>query len=95
MGEGFEGFSTVKDLPTGDRRFNPGTLDPKGGEITFFWPYPDASMLTDEAVRGLVDQKFVINEKRQTFQGRIIGAVNHPENAGVMLTVTYRKRNNG
>jgi hypothetical protein len=70
---------------------DPNLLDPKGGEVTFFWPYPRHSIMTDEAVKKLVDQGLMINQKvGRSVRGRITKALNQPENAGVLLTLKYR-----
>lgn len=64
-------------------------LKPGGGSFAFFWPYPDNSMMTDEAVSGMVGQKMAVNQGTKTIRGRVVKAVNQKERSGVELTIEY------
>lgn len=56
--------------------------------FTFAWPYPHNSIMTEEAVRGLVGKDFKLNELNGTVsRALILGAVNKPDESCVELTV--------
>lgn len=58
------------------------------GAFGFFWPYPENSIMTDEAVEGLVGQTFKLNElDGSSCQAVITRATNNPHGGGVHLMV--------
>lgn len=83
----FTGFEPVKGIPTGDH------IDyvlPE--EMTLFNPYPDNSIMTNEAVHRLVDQKIVIRVGNDVYEGRITQAINYPERNGYTIRLSDVQR---
>lgn len=75
---------------------NIGLLSSTGGDIpeemTLFYLYPDGSIMTNEAVHGMVDQKIVVRVGNDVYRGRITQAINYPERNGYTVRISEIQR---
>lgn len=61
-------------------------------EMTLFHPYPYCTIMTNEAVHGMMDQKIVVRVGNDVYKGRITQAINYPERNGYTIRVSDVKR---